>query len=181
MTEHNALLATLIAAGWTDERIAEVVPLSAQAITIVRASPLFQALLVRTRADLHRRTASSSEDRLRALVPKAVQVYEDAMDQRDDLSAALRAADRVTEHEARRAPEVHLHLDAAERKLLEAVAIEITSTEGSSTPPNGHCCAPGPGEWHAPECRHAEEAGQPTNGHGMTSLDDAIAAAERDT
>jgi hypothetical protein len=121
------LLATLIAAKWPDEKILRLTEITPQELSSFRSSPLLKAL---QRRDQRQNPAEDVAD----LWPAVIDTWRAAMENRDDLPSALRAADAVANRvlPARQAgmsePVIHIHLDAKERATVERVITEAGRT-----------------------------------------------------
>jgi hypothetical protein len=119
------LLATLIAAHWTDEKILRLTDITPSELETFRASPLLKALLAR---DKPKTPVEKVED----LFDEALETWKLAMTRRDDdMPSALRAADAVADRVlpkkqiGQAEPVIHIHLDAKERAQIERVAKEV--------------------------------------------------------
>jgi hypothetical protein len=119
------LLATLIAARWTDEKILRLTDITPSELESFRASPLLKALLAR---DQPKTPVEKVED----LFDEALETWKLAMTRRDDdMPSALRAADAVADRVlpkkqiGQAEPVIHIHLDAKERAQIERVAKEV--------------------------------------------------------
>lgn len=132
--KRSRLIATLVAAGWPDVDVAEQTQTSLRDLTVIKSSPLFQAVVSRLCQDLHERTAIDHVQAIEALVPRAIEVHKQAMDTADEWSDKLRAAGDVLDRTIPRKTdkstgvEVHIHLEREEREAIETACVEDGTT-----------------------------------------------------
>lgn len=121
--------AFLTACGRSPEEISSRVNLAVSTIQQLRQSALFRALVEKHRRELRESTAQNWAEKFEALMPKAIQVYEEKMGSLDE-GICLRAADAISDRvvpkktQTQATNEIKVVIENHERAHIESVLLE---------------------------------------------------------